>query len=127
MDGGHRSPLIYRSFALALHAFRLLFLRTSVERRTLWLALLLGWFFVVSIVTIGPLALERKDLGPYFGPSGYWYVALSLYVNPVLPVNPRQRCWITHKYPIEQTVLEYAIVGPDLGGRSHPWYSNNEF
>jgi hypothetical protein len=78
------------SFALALHAFRLLFLRTRMARRTKWLALILGWFFVAMIVSIGPLALETKDRGTYFGPSGFW-------------------CWITHQYPIEQTVLEYVI------------------
>ncbi|KAI9458884.1 hypothetical protein BJY52DRAFT_1223290 [Lactarius psammicola] len=78
------------SFALALHAFRLLFLRSRVARRIKWLVLTLGWFFVVFIVSIGPLALQKKDLGPYFGPSGYW-------------------CWITHQYPIEQTLLEYVI------------------
>jgi len=78
------------SFALALHAFRLLFLRSRVARRIGWLALTLGWFFVAFIVSIGPLALQRVDRGPYFGPSGFW-------------------CWITHKYPLEQTLLEYAI------------------
>ncbi|KAH9057940.1 hypothetical protein EDB83DRAFT_2224728 [Lactarius deliciosus] len=78
------------SFALALHAFRLLFLRTRVARRTKWLALTLGWLFITIIVSIGPLALQRKDRGPYFGPSGYW-------------------CWITHEYPVEQTLLEYVI------------------
>lgn len=78
------------SFALALHAFRLLFLRTRVARRIKWLALTVGWLFITFIVSIGPLALQRKDRGPYFGPSGYW-------------------CWITHEYPIEQTLLEYVI------------------
>ncbi|KAI9444252.1 hypothetical protein H4582DRAFT_1807503 [Lactarius indigo] len=78
------------SFALALHAFRLLFLRTRVARRIKWLALAVGWFFIIIIVSIGPLALQRKDKGPYFGPSGFW-------------------CWITHQYPIEQTLLEYVI------------------
>lgn len=78
------------SFALALHAFRLLFLRTRVAKRIQWLAITLGWVFIVFIVTIGPLAIQTKDRGPYFGPSGYW-------------------CWVTHNYPIEQTVLEYAI------------------
>lgn len=78
------------------------------------------------IVSIGPLALERKDRGPYFGPSGYWYVALLLYANPVSPLNSRQRCWITHQYPIEQTLLEYVIVGSDRVD-TLPWYSNNGF
>lgn len=78
------------SFALALHAFRLLFLRTRVARRIKWFALTLGWFLIVIVVSIGPLALQRKDRGPYFGPSGFW-------------------CWITHQYPVEQTLLEYVI------------------
>ena len=70
-----------------------------------------GWLFIVFIVSISPLAIQRKDRGPYFGPSGFWYVALSLSVNAVLPINPHRRCWITHNYPTVQTVLEYAIVG----------------
>ncbi|KAN0126207.1 hypothetical protein V8E53_014933 [Lactarius tabidus] len=78
------------SFALALHAFRLLFLRTRVAKRIQWLALTLGWLFIIFIVSIGPLTIQRKDRGPYFGPSGSW-------------------CWITHNYPIEQIALEYAI------------------
>ncbi|KAH9000815.1 hypothetical protein EDB86DRAFT_3074815 [Lactarius hatsudake] len=79
------------SFALALHAFRLLFLRTRVARRIKWLALALGWLFVTIIVSIGPLALQRKDRGPYFGLRG------------------TGMCWITHEYPVEQTLLEYVI------------------
>jgi len=78
------------SFALALHAFRLLFLRTRVARLIRWLTFALGWFFIVFIVYIGPLALQTKDRGPYFGPSGFW-------------------CWITHHYPVEQTLMEYVI------------------
>lgn len=114
--GALGSHLSCRSFALALHAFRLLFLRSRVTRQISWLALTLGWFFVAIIVSIGPLALQTEDRGPYFGPSGYWYVALLPYANAALPINPRRRCWITHEYPLEQTLLEYAIVGPN-GGR----------
>ncbi|KAI0264745.1 hypothetical protein BC834DRAFT_882401 [Gloeopeniophorella convolvens] len=76
------------SFALALHAFRLLFLRAHVSRRGKWLTLALGWAFVALVVGLGPLALQHKDRGPYFGPSGFW-------------------CWITSEYRLAQTFLEY--------------------
>jgi hypothetical protein len=58
---------------LSLHAFRLLFLRSRVRKEKKWLILILGWSFITSVVTIGPLAIQRKSLGPYFGPSGFWY------------------------------------------------------
>jgi hypothetical protein len=67
--------LFSRSFTLALHAFSLLFLRARIKTRSKWLTLVLGWTFIVSVVSIGPLAIQKKALGPYFGPSGFWYVA----------------------------------------------------
>jgi len=72
-----------------LHAFCLLFLRTRLTTRSKWITLALGWTFVVFVVIIGPLAIQKKALGPYFGPSGFW-------------------CWITEQYPAEQTFLEYV-------------------
>jgi len=97
----------FRSFALALHAFCLLFLRTRPTTRSKWIALALGWTFVVFIVTIGPLAIQKEALGPYFGPSGFWYVPRHL-SQPA--ANLCQRCWITEQYPAEQTFLEYLPV-----------------
>jgi hypothetical protein len=67
--------LFSRSLALALHAFYLLFLRARLKMRSKWLTLVLGWTFIVFVVSIGPLAIQKKALGPYFGPSGFWYVA----------------------------------------------------
>ncbi|KAI0251895.1 hypothetical protein BJV78DRAFT_396611 [Lactifluus subvellereus] len=78
------------SFALALHAFHLLFLRSRVSKVNKWLTLALGWTFIVFVVSIGPLAIQRKAVGPYFGPSGFW-------------------CWITVQYPAAQTFLEYML------------------
>jgi hypothetical protein len=70
---------------LALHAFRLLFMRTRVSRRGKWYLLGLGWSFVVFVVAIGPLAIQKNTRGPYFGPAGFWYATwLSI---PVLSVN----------------------------------------
>jgi hypothetical protein len=66
------TKLVARTFMLAMHAFRLLFLRTRVSRRSKWLLLGLGWFFVVFVVAIGPLAIKKKTRGPYFGPAGFW-------------------------------------------------------
>ncbi|KAH9974012.1 hypothetical protein BGW80DRAFT_1226070 [Lactifluus volemus] len=78
------------SFSLALHSFNLLFLRSRISRRSKWLTLALGWFFVVFVVSIGPLAIQKKSDGPYFGPSGFW-------------------CWITVQYPTSQLCLEYIL------------------
>ncbi|CAL1709087.1 unnamed protein product [Somion occarium] len=77
------------SFVLAAHLFNLLFLRWKSTRRGLLLTLISGWFIVIFIVAIGPIAIQTtKKRGPYFGPSGYW-------------------CWITPDYPQERTFLEY--------------------
>ncbi|KAI0305120.1 hypothetical protein B0F90DRAFT_1815372 [Multifurca ochricompacta] len=78
------------SFALALHAFCLLFLRSRLSKHSKWFAFGFGWTFISFIVMIGPLAIQKKALGPYFGPSGFW-------------------CWITVQYPAEQTFLEYML------------------
>ncbi|KAF8491856.1 hypothetical protein F5888DRAFT_1860574 [Russula emetica] len=78
------------TFMLSLHAFHLLFLRARVWVGSKWLILLLGWFFIASVVAIGPLAIQEKTRGPYFGPSGFW-------------------CWITQQYPASQICLEYML------------------
>jgi hypothetical protein len=64
---------------LSLHAFRLLFLRSGVSKGRKWLVLVLGWSFIAFVVAIGPLAIQKKALGPYFGPSGYWYATYCLF------------------------------------------------
>lgn len=64
---------------LSLHAFRLLFLRTRLWKGSKWLILVLGWTFIASVVAMGPLAIQKKTLGPYFGPSGYWYATCRLF------------------------------------------------
>ena len=71
--------LVTRTFMLSLHAFRLLFLRSRVSIGRKWLILVLGWAFVGYIVAMGPLAIEKKTVGPYFGPSGYWYATYCLF------------------------------------------------
>ncbi len=63
---------------LALHAFRLLFLRIRVSKLSKWLILTLGWSFIGFVVAIGPLAIQKKTLGPYFGPAGFWYATYRL-------------------------------------------------
>lgn len=78
------------TFMLSLHAFRLLFLRARLWKRCKWLIVVLGWSFIAFVVAIGPLAIHKKTLGPYFGPSGYW-------------------CWITQQYPASQICLEYML------------------
>ena len=65
--------LVARTFMLSLHAFRLLFLRARLRKGSKWLILVLGWSFIAFVVAMGPLTIQKKSLGPYFGPSGYWY------------------------------------------------------
>ncbi|KIP09900.1 hypothetical protein PHLGIDRAFT_101969 [Phlebiopsis gigantea 11061_1 CR5-6] len=76
------------SFVLSVYVFRLLFLRTTSSAMSRYVTLCVGWLAIVFVVAIGPIAIQTKERGPYFGPSGYW-------------------CWITHEYPEEQTFLEY--------------------
>ncbi|TBU23649.1 hypothetical protein BD311DRAFT_703548 [Dichomitus squalens] len=77
------------SFALALHVFMLLFKRRVALTAVLsWVLLGVGWFLVAFVVAIGPLAIQTRARGSYFGPSGFW-------------------CWITDDYPLEQLYLEY--------------------
>jgi hypothetical protein len=64
---------------LSLHAFRLLFLRSRLWNGSKWLILVLGWSFIALVVAIGPLVVQKKTLGPYFGPSGYWYATYRLF------------------------------------------------
>ncbi|EKM56553.1 uncharacterized protein PHACADRAFT_253748 [Phanerochaete carnosa HHB-10118-sp] len=76
------------SFILSVCVFRILFLRTTSSAGLRYLTLCVGWLAIVLAVSIGPLAIETKAKGPYFGPTGYW-------------------CWITQAYPREQMFLEY--------------------
>ncbi|EJD05423.1 uncharacterized protein FOMMEDRAFT_103454 [Fomitiporia mediterranea MF3/22] len=78
------------SFIIALHVFNLLFLRWKTTCTGMIITLICGWTIVAFIVTLGPLAIETPERGPYFGVSGYW-------------------CWITDNYPKEQTYMEYFI------------------
>ncbi|THH32565.1 hypothetical protein EUX98_g1608 [Antrodiella citrinella] len=75
------------TFALSTHIFTLLFLRWKHSRLGSYLTLGTGWFFVVFIVSIGPLALQ-DDRGSYLAPTGLW-------------------CWISNEYPKEQLWMEY--------------------
>jgi hypothetical protein len=61
-----------RSFIISMHLFDLLFLRWSSPPVFAYFILCLGWGVVVTVVIIGPLALQKPALGPYFGISGVW-------------------------------------------------------
>ncbi|KAF5360040.1 hypothetical protein D9758_007629 [Tetrapyrgos nigripes] len=76
------------SFMLSLHLFHLLFMRGTITDLTFWLQMIFGWIIVYLLVIIGPAAIEKVELGPYYGVSGHW-------------------CWITSGYPKEQLWLEY--------------------
>lgn len=62
------------SVALSVHVFMLLFLRRNMSRATCVALITGGWLFVVFVPVIGVTAIQTADKGPYFGPSGYWYV-----------------------------------------------------
>ena len=63
----------YRSFALSLHVFMLLFVRRlTLSALHSWVLLIAGWFLVAFVVAIGPTAIQTAERGPYFGPTGYW-------------------------------------------------------
>ena len=63
----------YRSFMLSIHVFNVLFMRLSPSTLGRYLLISGGWFAVLFVVVIGPLAIQTDSKGPYFGPSGYWY------------------------------------------------------
>ncbi|KAK7443267.1 hypothetical protein VKT23_015864 [Stygiomarasmius scandens] len=88
-QAGNVSTAVW-SFAIAVHLFNMLFLRSKFTQIGFWITLILGWGLVVTVVLIGPAALEHLDRGPYFGISGPW-------------------CWITEKYPKERILLEYFL------------------
>ncbi|KAF5370278.1 hypothetical protein D9758_006923 [Tetrapyrgos nigripes] len=73
---------------ISLHLFNLLFRRGNCTKTGFWLTMVLGWFFIVGVVLLGPAFLETPEKGPYFGISGPW-------------------CWITMNYPKERIFLEY--------------------
>ncbi|KAF9261334.1 hypothetical protein L218DRAFT_502799 [Marasmius fiardii PR-910] len=88
-QGGNLATALW-SFLFSVHLFNILFLRSAVTKVGLWCTIIGGWLFVIFLVIIGPLALQKPDQGPYFGISGTW-------------------CWITNEYPTEQIFLEYFL------------------
>ncbi|KZT36739.1 hypothetical protein SISSUDRAFT_1023827, partial [Sistotremastrum suecicum HHB10207 ss-3] len=79
------------NLVIAGHIFNLLFLRFRSTRKEM-IAVLCGvWSLVGVVVFVGPVAIQKEDLGPYFGVSGYW-------------------CWITDLYPNAQRYLEYLFM-----------------
>jgi hypothetical protein len=52
---------------ISLHLFNLLFLRYPSTKAGFWMTIIVGWSVLITIVVIGPLAIETKEQGPYFG------------------------------------------------------------
>jgi hypothetical protein len=57
---------------VALHVFCTLFRRGTPTMLGLVMKLVLGWGFVIFIVLLGPLAVHRREKGPFFGVAGLW-------------------------------------------------------
>ncbi|KAI0765143.1 hypothetical protein C8Q74DRAFT_1219970 [Fomes fomentarius] len=79
------------SFVLSLHVFMILFARrVTLSAVHSWILLAAGWFLVVFIVAMGPMAIQNPERGPYFGPTGYW-------------------CWITSNYPWSSFIWSISL------------------
>ncbi|KAJ6572008.1 hypothetical protein B0H19DRAFT_1132179 [Mycena capillaripes] len=78
------------TFSISLHLFNLLFRRYETGKLMSWTVVALGWSFVFTTVFLGPVAIEKKERGPFFGISGAW-------------------CWITHQYHLEQILMQYLF------------------
>ncbi|KAF7348502.1 hypothetical protein MVEN_01367700 [Mycena venus] len=78
------------NFAISLHLFNLLFRRYHTPKFMSWTVVAFGWSFVFTMVFLGPVAMETKERGHYFGISGEW-------------------CWITHEYRVQQILMQYLF------------------
>lgn len=86
------------SFAISLHLFNLLFRRYETPKLMSWTVVAFGWSFVLTLVFLGPVAMETPERGRFFGISGAW-------------------CWITHQYHAQQIMMQYFFVRrPRAGG-----------
>ncbi|KAJ6469519.1 hypothetical protein C8R45DRAFT_1017345 [Mycena sanguinolenta] len=88
-QGGSIAAAVW-SFAISLHLFNLLFLRYETSKTVSCSLVAFGWSFVFMMVFIGPVAIETKERGPFFGISGAW-------------------CWITHEYHVQQIAMQYLF------------------
>lgn len=84
------------SLIIAIHVFNVLFLRISVPKVIHIGALCFAWSFIFFIVLVGRFAMQRPELGPYYGISGAW-------------------CWISPNYPKERMFLEYFFAFISIG------------
>jgi hypothetical protein len=69
---------------ISLHLFNLLFLRYPSTKAGFWMTIIVGWSVLITIVVIGPLAIETKEQGPYFGISGTWCVTTLILTTPII-------------------------------------------
>ncbi|KAB5588579.1 hypothetical protein CTheo_7975 [Ceratobasidium theobromae] len=77
--------------AIAIHTFRLLFFNSHTTNRQCFITLAVVWCGIITIVTLGPTAIQSESRGNFFGIAGYW-------------------CWITHNYSAEGLALEYLFM-----------------
>ncbi|CCM01162.1 uncharacterized protein FIBRA_03210 [Fibroporia radiculosa] len=75
------------SLLIALHTFLVVFLRWNMPKWGFYGMFAFGWGMVLLMVTIGN-AGYKKELGPFYGISGYW-------------------CWISNNYGAERITLDY--------------------
>lgn len=76
---------------IGLALLNIAYLRIRLNRTSSYAILILGWLFAIFLVILGPVAVETKKRGPFFGVSGPW-------------------CGITDKYPMEHIFLEYFFL-----------------
>jgi hypothetical protein len=77
--------------AIGIHTFCQIFLQWTIRPYVLWSTLVFVWSSIITILLVGPAALNTENRGPFYGISGFW-------------------CWISENYPTERVTLDYMIM-----------------
>ncbi|KJA26878.1 hypothetical protein HYPSUDRAFT_63648 [Hypholoma sublateritium FD-334 SS-4] len=75
------------SLIISVHIFLLLFFQIRSNQAAFITVIVVTWSLVLLIVLVGRFAIQKEDLGSYFGISGQW-------------------CWISGNYQQERIFLE---------------------
>jgi len=79
------------TLAIAFHTFSLLFFGVKISRWASLTALIGANAVIILLVCLGPIVLDSKARGPFYGISGYW-------------------CWIADEYETERITMDYMIM-----------------